>query len=72
MPISRVMNNPDGSTPVPPIGGGDVNGTLATSILGAQAGGATGAGYVERHQHFQTSALGIPSATIFLDAQSDA
>lgn len=61
MPISRVMNNPDGSTPTPPIGGGDVNGTLAPSIV--SPGSGTGADQLSqaRHLHFLSSALGIPN-----------
>jgi len=62
--IARVMNMPDGSTPTPPLGGGDVNGTLAASILNHQAG--TGWEQVElvRHLVHNTSAMGIPGAVV--------
>lgn len=62
MPISRVMNNPDGSTPVPPVGGGDSNGTLATSIFGAGTGTGADQISVPRHFHAQTTFTGIPGA----------
>lgn len=62
MPIARVMNNPDGSTPVPPIGGGDVNGTLASSILNSQAGTAGTQISVPRQLKLQSASLGIPNA----------
>lgn len=64
MPIARVMNNPDGSTPAPALGGGDANGTLATSILGAHAGTGAGQFGCPRHLKFQTSTLSLPSVAV--------
>lgn len=55
------MNMPDGSTPVPALGGGDVNGTLAVSITGPGTGTFANPLGVPRHQCWQTSPLGIPS-----------
>jgi len=58
------MNMPDGSTPVPQLGGGDVNGTLATSILIQQSG--SGAGQIEQPPKlvFQTTMMGVPSVAV--------
>jgi hypothetical protein len=64
MPIARIMNNPDGSTPTPPIGGGDSNGTLAASILGAHAGTAASPIAQPRHLKIQSSTLGTPNAMV--------
>jgi hypothetical protein len=61
MPIARVMNMPDGSTPAPALGGGDVNGTLAVSIVSPGSGTAANPLAVPRHQKLQTSPLGIPN-----------
>lgn len=63
MPIARVMNMPDGSTPTPPVGGGDVNGTLAIQF-GAHAGTPANALGVPTHLHFQCSKAGIPSVAV--------
>lgn len=62
MPISRVMNMPDGSTPVPPVGGGDGNGTAALSILGSHAGTAASAIAIPVHLKFGGSIKGVPNA----------
>lgn len=69
MPIARVMNNPDGSTPTPPVGGGDSNGTLAASILGAHAGTAASAAGCPRHLKLQSTSLGVPSVATALEGE---
>lgn len=68
MPISRVMNNPDGSTPVPQYGGGTNQGTLARSILHHQAGTGCIPRDMARHLHAQTSTMGVPGAVAPLSA----
>lgn len=67
MPISRVMNNPDGSTPVPPMGGGDMEGTLAISIRQHQAGTGCIPIAVARHIVAQTTVMGIVNPGVFRD-----
>jgi hypothetical protein len=65
MPIARVMNNPDGSTPTPPIGGGDVNGTLALAILNHHAG--TGAIQIDVPRALAAAGnttMGVPGAVL--------
>ena len=64
MPIARVMNMPDGSTPVPAPGGGDSNGTLAASILWQHAGTAAQQIAVPAHIVAQTTTAGIPDASV--------
>jgi len=60
MPVARVMNMPDGSTPIPALGGGDQNGTLATSILGSHAGTGATQMALPRHICFQSKIIAIP------------
>lgn len=64
MPISRVMNNPDGSTPSPPIGGGDVNGTLAVSIRMHHAGTGANQIAVPRHLVAQGTVTGLVNPSV--------
>lgn len=70
MPIARVMNMPDGSTPVPQMGGGDREGTLARSILWQHAG--TGAMHrdLARHLTFGSTTTGIANAVAPLNAMA--
>ena len=73
MPIARVMNNPDGSTPVPQaLAGGDVNGTLATSIIWHQAGSGAVAIDQARHLQHNTTTTGVPNAAqpLLMELQS--
>lgn len=64
MPIARVMNMPDGSTPPPTTGGGDSNGTMATSIIFSHAGTTAAQLGVPAQLHFGSSLAGIPSVAV--------
>lgn len=70
MPIARVMNMPDGSTPIPQMGGGDVNGTLARSILWQHAGTGAIRRDIPAHLVAQTTQTGIPGAVAPLNAMA--
>lgn len=70
MPIARVMNMPDGSTPPVPIGGGDVNGTLNTALW-AHAGTAASGIAQPRHLKIQSSSLGVPSVATALAGEGE-
>ena len=65
MSIARVMNMPDGSTPVPvTLAGGDLNGTLAPSILTHQAGTGCLPHQVARHLVHNTTTMGLVSPAV--------